>query len=130
MLKKLSLLLLVIIPTQVFAIPDMTKNELTISAQKEANTTSVIEGSPFYVTTFSVGLSVPEKYKDSNWILDGCFIAITDNGDKFHGAKMDSNMLTGIMKNYTYTTGKMEFKSKDKKLYDAIFINWTADKCP
>ncbi|WP_273838932.1 DUF4354 family protein [Providencia rettgeri] len=132
MFKKLSLLLLAIIPTQVFAIPDMTKNELNIYTHKGVNSTSTIQGDPFYVTTFKVGVYAPEKYKNKGieWLRDGCFVAITDEGEKFHGGKMDGNMNMHILQKYSYSSGEIEFKSKNKKLYEAIFIDWTPDKCP
>ncbi|HEK0777720.1 TPA: DUF4354 family protein [Proteus mirabilis] len=131
MFKYLSLsLFIVCLPA--LAIPELTQNELEIYAYKNVNFTSTLKGNPFYVTKFDVEIYAPSEYKGKGiaWLKDGCFVAVSDDGQKFYGGKMDINMIMHIAQKDSYAKGKIEFKNKNNKVYDANFIDWVPEKCP
>ncbi|MDN8682955.1 hypothetical protein Q0M91_14095, partial [Staphylococcus aureus] len=58
------------------------------------------------------------------------FVAVSDDGQKFYGGKMDIDMIMHIAQKDSYAKGKMVFKNKNKKVYDATFIDWVPEICP
>lgn len=132
MLKIFTLSALTVLSFSAFSVPELTKSDLNIHVQKTTNSTSVIKGDPFYVSKFNVRISGPDdnKVKGIAWVRDGCFFAVSDDGDRFPAGKMDGDMLGFIIQKSSFSYGEMEFKSKNKKIYDAIFIDWTPEECP